>query len=231
MAEHALLAVTETALARIRGFRAASPELADAVLAVAVTGAAGGEYTVALTLEPGMAPRPGDTVEHLEDLVIIVAGDSAERVRGATIDWIEEPPNGGFRVLNPNKPPVAPALPLLPILPMSPSSGPAVPSSGSRAGLAGELDSELARRVMAVLDEDVNPNIAAHGGHAELAGVEGHTAYLRLGGGCQGCGMASVTLTQGIEVAIMQAVPEIAAVVDVTDHASGTNPFFEAAKK
>ena len=66
---------------------------------------------------------------------------------------------------------------------------------------------------------------------AELAGIEGRTAYLRLGGGCQGCGMASVTLGQGIEIAITEAVPEIVDVVDVTDHASGTNPYFEAAKK
>ena len=57
------------------------------------------------------------------------------------------------------------------------------------------------------------------------------TAYLRLGGGCQGCGMASVTLNQGIEVAITEAVPEIDDVVDVTDHASGSNPYFEPAKK
>ena len=84
---------------------------------------------------------------------------------------------------------------------------------------------------MAVLDRDVNPSIASHGGHAELAGIEGATAYLRLGGGCQGCGMATVTLSQGIEVAITQAVPEIDRVVDVTDHASGTNPYFEPAKK
>ena len=84
---------------------------------------------------------------------------------------------------------------------------------------------------MAVLDRDVNPAIAAHGGHAELAGIEGRTAYLRLGGGCQGCGMASVTLGQGIEIAITEAVPEIVDVVDVTDHASGANPYFEAAKK
>ena len=84
---------------------------------------------------------------------------------------------------------------------------------------------------MAVLDRDVNPHIAAHGGHAELAGIEGRTAYLRLGGGCQGCGMATVTLSQGIEVAITEAVPEIGDVVDVTDHASGNNPYFEAAKK
>ena len=231
MADHAMLAITETALERIRGFRASSPELADAALAVAVTGAAGGEYAVALSLEPGLRPRPQDAVEQLDDLVIVVAGDSIERVRGATIDWSEDPPSGGFRVLNPNKPPLPSSLPLLPILPMSSAGGPAARPAGPGAPLDARLDSELARRVMAVLDEDVNPNIAAHGGHAELAGVDGDTAYLRLGGGCQGCGMASVTLTQGIEVAIMQAVPEIASVVDVTDHASGTNPFFEAAKK
>jgi Fe/S biogenesis protein NfuA len=93
------------------------------------------------------------------------------------------------------------------------------------------LDTDIARRVTAVLDRDINPSIASHGGHAELAAVEGATAYLRLGGGCQGCGMATVTLSQGIEVAITHAVPEITQVVDVTDHASGTNPYFEPAKK
>jgi Fe/S biogenesis protein NfuA len=112
---------------------------------------------------------------------------------------------------------------------MSQAGGPA--TRPSAPDLALDTDSDLARRVMVVLEREVNPNIAAHGGHAELAGVDGQTAYLRLGGGCQGCGMASVTLTQGIEVAITQAVPEITTVVDVTDHASGTNPFFEPAKK
>jgi Fe/S biogenesis protein NfuA len=230
MADHALLAVTETALQRIREFRDSSIDLADAALTVAVTGEADGEYTVALSLEPFVRPQPRDAVERLDGLVIVVAGDSVERVRGATIDWSDGPPSAGFRVLNPNKPPARQALPLLPLLPMT-QSGPGAANPAAQSAVGGELDSALARRVIAVLDRDVNPSIAAHGGHAELAGVDGHTAYLRLGGGCQGCGMASVTLTQGIEVAITQAVPEIVAVVDVTDHASGTNPFFEAAKK
>jgi Fe/S biogenesis protein NfuA len=82
-----------------------------------------------------------------------------------------------------------------------------------------------------VLDHQINPSIALHGGHAELVAVEEDTAYLRLSGGCAGCGMAAVTLSQGIEVAIFDAVPEIRRVVDVTDHASGTNPYYEAAKK
>ena len=82
-----------------------------------------------------------------------------------------------------------------------------------------------------MLEQQVNPAIAEHGGHAELVAVEDDAAYLRLGGGCQGCGMATATLSQGIEVAILEAVPEIARVVDVTDHAVGTNPYFEPAKK
>ncbi len=135
-------------------------------------------------------------------------------------------------VINPNKPPLTARRPSDPAdEPGSRSRRPALrqvhPTIARQAG----LDTDLARRVMAVLDRDVNPSIASHGGHAELAAVEGATAYLRLGGGCQGCGMATVTLSQGIEVAITQAVSEIDRVVDVTDHASGTNPYFEQAKK
>jgi Fe/S biogenesis protein NfuA len=87
------------------------------------------------------------------------------------------------------------------------------------------------QRVIQVLEEQINPAIASHGGYAELVAVEDSIAYLRLSGGCQGCGMASVTLSQGIEVAILDSVPEITEVVDVTDHASGANPYYEAAKK
>jgi multidrug efflux pump subunit AcrB len=85
--------------------------------------------------------------------------------------------------------------------------------------------------VQRVLDEEINPAVASHGGVVTLIDVKGSTAYIQLGGGCQGCGMASVTLTQGIEVVIKESVPEILKVVDVTDHASGENPYFESAKK
>ena len=92
----------------------------------------------------------------------------------------------------------------------------------------------LAGRILTpvqVLEEQINPAIASHGGYAKLVAVESSIAYLRLGGGCQGCGMAAVTLSQGVEAEILDAVPEISEVVDVTDHASGTNPYYEAAKK
>ena len=88
----------------------------------------------------------------------------------------------------------------------------------------------VAQAVQDVLDRDVNPAVAAHGGVVQLLDVRDGTAYIALGGGCQGCGMADVTLKQGVEVAIRQAVPEVVEVLDTTDHAAGANPFFSPAK-
>jgi Fe/S biogenesis protein NfuA len=224
----ALLAITASALERVRNFRAASPDPSDRMLSVRVTGQADGEYVCALSLEPQAQIRASDTVQHEGDLAIVVADASVDKLRGATVDWSENRLGGGFVVVNPNKPTPPPLA--LPTLPMSPGAGP-VRRPGPPTTPGAGLDTDAARRVTAVLDRDVNPSIASHGGHAELAGIEGTTAYLRLGGGCQGCGMATVTLSQGIEVAITQAVSEIDRVVDVTDHASGTNPYFEQAKK
>ena len=220
----ALLAITASALERVRDFLAAAPDPSDRMLSVRITGAADGEYVCALSLEPLANVRPGDTVQHQGDLAIVVADDSVSKLRGATVDWSENRLGGGFVVVNPNKP--APPPLSLPTLPMSMSPGAGAPARppGPPTTAGAGLDTDAARRVTAVLDREVNPSIASHGGHAELAGIEGATAYLRLGGGCQGCGMATVTLSQGIEVAITQAVSEITRVVDVTDHASGTNP-------
>jgi len=89
----------------------------------------------------------------------------------------------------------------------------------------------LARRVQEVLDTQVNPGVAAHGGFVSLLEVKDNVAYIELGGGCQGCAQVDVTLKQGIEVAIQRQVPEIVAIRDTTDHASGTNPYFQASKK
>lgn len=84
----------------------------------------------------------------------------------------------------------------------------------------------VAQKVQDVLDAQVAPALASHGGWVELVEVKGDTAVVQLGGGCHGCGMAEVTLTEGIQSAILDAVPEIQQVVDATDHASGTNPYY-----
>ncbi len=89
----------------------------------------------------------------------------------------------------------------------------------------------LAQEIQRIFDEQVNPQIAAHGGYVQLLELRGKRAYIEMGGGCQGCGMASVTLKQGIEVAVKEALPEIEELVDVTDHQSGENPYFKPSKK
>ena len=89
----------------------------------------------------------------------------------------------------------------------------------------------VAARIQDVLDRQINPSVAAHGGFVDLLEVRGGAAYVQLGGGCQGCAQVDVTLRQGIEVAIKAAVPQITEVIDVTDHAAGSNPYFQPAKK
>ena len=85
---------------------------------------------------------------------------------------------------------------------------------------------ELSIRVAEIINEKVNPAVASHGGVVELIGVDDDKAIIAFGGGCQGCGMADVTLKQGVEVMIKENVPEILEVVDTTDHAAGSNPFY-----
>jgi len=89
------------------------------------------------------------------------------------------------------------------------------------------LEDPVAERVHRVLQDRINPGVASHGGHVQLLDVKDGTAYVRLGGGCQGCGQADVTVKEGITAAICEEVPEIHTVLDVTDHAAGTNPYFQ----
>jgi Fe/S biogenesis protein NfuA len=88
------------------------------------------------------------------------------------------------------------------------------------------LNDPLASRVHQLIEEQVNPGLAGHGGHVSLIDVKEGRVYVRLGGGCQGCGMVDVTLKQGIEEMLKREIPEITEVLDTTDHAAGTNPYY-----
>jgi Fe-S cluster biogenesis protein NfuA len=90
--------------------------------------------------------------------------------------------------------------------------------------------SALRERVQQVLDEQINPGVASHGGWVELLDVQEDTVYLRMGGGCQGCGAADVTLKMGIERLIREQVPQVREILDTTDHAAGQNPFYAPSK-
>ena len=172
-----------------------------------VSGQSVGKFNYDMYFQALADAKPGDAIEDFGSFSVVVPASSLDRLRGATLDSATD--GSGMVIVNPNEP-----------------QSPAMPSFD-----AASLEGPIAARIAQVLEQQINPSIASHGGFAELVAVEDDTAYLRMGGGCQGCGMAKVTLSQGIEVAIKEAVPEIARVVDVTDHAGGSNPYYQAAKK
>lgn len=92
-----------------------------------------------------------------------------------------------------------------------------------------ERSEQIRNRVQTLLTEEINPAVESHGGYVSLIDVQGNTIYIQLGGGCQGCGMAHITLKHGIEQAIRARIPEVGEILDTTDHASGANPYYAAA--
>ncbi|MFQ6113446.1 MAG: iron-sulfur cluster assembly accessory protein, partial [bacterium] len=140
--------------------------------------------------------HPADKVIEFEGFNVYVDPQSAPLVEGATVDFVHGLNEGGFKITNPKT--AAPPTP----------SGP------------------LAEKIQHIINSRINPAIAMHGGHVSLIDVKDNVAYLLFGGGCQGCGMIDVTLKQGVEVMIKEAVPEIKEVLDVTDHAGGRNPYY-----
>jgi Fe/S biogenesis protein NfuA len=141
---------------------------------------------------------PDDRLFEADGLRVAVDAKSLSLLEGTQVDWIDTVQGSGFRFANPNLKPIG----------SEPLSGP------------------LADRVRQVIDERINPGIAMHGGHVTLVEVREDAAYLEMSGGCQGCGMAAVTLKQGIERMLREEVPEIGEIVDVTDHSAGASPYY-----
>src|SRR5688500_5395546 len=105
---------------------------------------------------------------------------------------------------------------------------PAVTGGGFRIDNPNEgWQDPVARAVQEVIDRQINPGVGSHGGMVTLVDVKDGTAFLRFGGGCQGCAAVDVTLKQGVETAIRAAVPSISAIVDATDHEAGANPYYQ----
>jgi Fe/S biogenesis protein NfuA len=92
------------------------------------------------------------------------------------------------------------------------------------------MSDDLKAKVQELIDSTINPAVAGHGGFVELIDIQDSRVYLQLGGGCQGCGMSDVTLKAGIERLIKEEIPEVVEVVDTTDHASGSNPYYTPGK-
>lgn len=179
-------------------------------LFVEVVGVRGAGYAYDLYFSELSGAPAGAAVGRDGGIDVVVPAPSVARLRGSRLDYSGDE-GGGLVLVNPNAPTAS-------------ELNPGVPE----AILAMGVDGDLGRVAAAVLEEQVNPAIASHGGRADLVALdeEKKVAYLRLSGGCQGCAMSRLTLSQGIESTLRDAMPELEGVVDVTDHASGVNPFY-----
>lgn len=142
-----------------------------------------------------------DMILDVEGIKVLIDDISVSQLEGSTVDFVESELSSGFKV---EPKPVSPI------------------ATGAKL----DLSDPQVKKVHDILINEINPSIAAHGGFAKLVGVSDNVVYLEMGGGCQGCGMAAMTLRQGIETRIKEIVPEIIDVVDATDHAAGTSPYY-----
>jgi Fe/S biogenesis protein NfuA len=200
-----VLTVTEAARNEILDMRKVETAPETLALRVEVVGSNGTEFTYDLTFEPIDNLKDGDELDTNGDLPVMVPADSVEDLAGATLDHVNPT---GLIIRNPNRP------------------RPKVVTH-EELELVGTVDD----KIRMLLDVEINPSLAMHGGYAQLDRVEDDIAYVIMGGGCQGCGLAQLTLTEGIKAQIENRIPEIREVIDVTDHAAGDNPFYEASAK
>ncbi len=197
-----VMTVTEAAFAKVLEVRNEEDDPAGLALRVSITGSQGVDYVYDLAFFEIAAAPEDDVRWEVDDLSFLIPAEDREKLAGATLDLPSNPTQGGLVIRNPNRP-----NPL-----------------GDIGTL--ELTGEIPEQVGQLIAERINPALASHGGYATLVGIEGSTAYVTMGGGCQGCSMSAATLTEGIRSAILEAVPEILEVVDATDHSAGENPFY-----
>jgi len=197
-----IITVTEQALAKILELRSAEDDPDGLGLRIEVTGVRGADFTYDLSFEALDERAEDDVIQDQQGLPIVVPAESIDNLLGATLDLPSNADQGGLVLRNPNRP--------------------SVPRLGDPIELTGTTE----ERVRQLLDQQVNPAIAAHGGYASVVKVEDSTAYITMGGGCQGCAMSALTLREGIESAILSAIPEITEVLDTTDHSVGENPYY-----
>jgi Fe/S biogenesis protein NfuA len=198
-----VLTVTDPAREKILELRAQEDEPDSLGLRIEVTGVQGVEYTYDLTFDPVAAAdeAAGDLIDKQGDLPVIVPAESIDALRGATLDLPSIGGQQGLVLRNPNRPD---------------------PLAGAHIELSGTIE----EKVRQLLDGQINPSLAMHGGFAGLDRVEDDKVFVTMGGGCQGCAVSAMTLREGIARAIKEAIPEVAEVVDITDHELGENPYY-----
>ncbi len=193
-----MIALTDKALEVVRSYIDQS-EGEFTTLRIGIAGGTPLSPDFELTLIGSEEIRESEQKVDADGLTLVVEDEWISRLDGATVDFVERVNESGFEV----------------------TLASSTPAQGNFP------DGPLAERVRDVLNTQINPAIAAHGGEITLVGVKDTEIYLEMSGGCQGCAMSRMTLRQGVERMVRQSVPEVGMIHDMTDHSSGENPFFE----
>lgn len=194
-----IIEITEEALVQLKVLRDEEPEKERLGLRLEVMSAPGEEFKYDLSFEVVTQAAFTDEVRTIEGLKVIIPMQSFEHINGATLDYSERQ---GLIIRNPNKPPAAVI-----------------------EGLVN--DDEFSANIEAVIATDVNPALASHGGFVTFVGHdEEGVAYLTMGGGCHGCSMSKMTMLEGVQTTLIEQVPGVLKVRDITDHTAGANPYY-----
>jgi Fe/S biogenesis protein NfuA len=197
--DEVLLEITDAAKEKIRAVLEGQEPV---VRTIRVSAPFRGKYS--MSLEPDETPTVDDSVLDYDGFQVFIDTRSQRYVDGATLNWVDTAAGGGFQFDNPNDVPQQAAK-------KEPPAGP---------------EGAIWRQIQEVLDEQVNPAVASHGGVITLIEYKDGVAYMKMGGGCQGCSSASATLKQGVERILRDQIPELVEILDVTDHAGGRNPYY-----
>ena len=197
-----VITITDRAHEQILSLRAAEDDGDTLGLRIEVTGVRGADFTYDLAFEPLAEADDDDQRYDDRGLTVVIPTDSIPNLRGATLDLPSAAAQGGLVLRNPNRP-------------ETPTLGEVV-----------ELQGTTEEKIRQLLDQQVNPALASHGGFASLVRIEGSVAHVSMGGGCQGCAVSAMTLRDGIARSIREAIPEVTDVIDTTDHESGENPYY-----
>lgn len=193
-----IVVVTEAARQKLIELRDQEEEGNRLGVRIEVVSDTGPEFTYDLSFQTITKADITDLVRNHGGLRVIIPAKDERYLTGATLDYED----GGLVLRNPNRP---------------------------RPLVVGDLitEGEVADAVLRVVDTEINPSLAAHGGFVTFLGHDAdHVVYMTMGGGCHGCAMSRMTMLQGVQTMIREAVPAVPRVVDLTDHTTGENPFY-----
>ena len=198
-ADNLIVELTEAGNAKLKEMRDIEPEGDRLGLRIEVVSGPGEDFRYDLSFEIVTQAAFTDEVRTIDGLKIIIPANSIELLTGSILDYND---TQGLIIRNPNK-----------------------PLAASVEGLI--ADDELATSIQSVLSAEVNPALAAHGGFVTFVGHDGEgVAYLTMGGGCHGCSMSRMTMLEGVQTTLVEKIPGVLKVRDLTDHTSGENPFY-----